>query len=145
MDWHDWLLFLHVGSAFLLGMSFVAFWGAIVIGARPSGADPTRLALTLVRPATVLAGVGALGALAFGIWLAIDLEPYHPWDGWIIASLVLWLVATGAGNASGRAYRQAMDASPDAAALRRRGLLFHLAASAGYVAILVLMIFKPGA
>jgi hypothetical protein len=35
--------------------------------------------------------------LGFGIWLAISLDAYHPWDGWIIAAIVLWAVAGGTG------------------------------------------------
>ena len=43
----------------------------------------------------ILWGLGGLGTLALGIWLALYLDEYGIWDGWIIAAIVLWLAATG--------------------------------------------------
>jgi len=146
VDWHDWLLFLHVGSVFVFGMALVAFWGAVIAGLRPAGGDPEALALTIARPANVLVAVGSIGSLAFGVWLAIDLDEYHPWDGWIVASLVLWAVAVGVGGLAARAFQSALGReAAEASVLRQRGTLFQTASTLAYVAILVLMIFKPGA
>jgi hypothetical protein len=39
--------------------------------------------------------LGGLATLVLGIWLAIYVDGYEVWDGWIIAAIVLWLVATG--------------------------------------------------
>jgi hypothetical protein len=37
--------------------------------------------------------VGLVGAIAFGIWLAILRDAFHVWDGWVIAAIVLWVIA----------------------------------------------------
>jgi hypothetical protein len=36
-------------------------------------------------------GVGLTGTLVFGVWLAISLDGYEPWDGWVIVAFVLRL------------------------------------------------------
>lgn len=142
MEFYDWLLFLHVLSAFLLVGSMTAFW-ALVLGTRPGRPLLTQDAAGAVaRPTNVLVIAGSVGALVFGVWLAIDHDDYQVWDGWILASLVLWAVAGGLGERSGRAFTRAMDGSLEA---RRRGLLFHTGASLAVLLILILMIYKPGA
>src|SRR5215210_6446278 len=42
--------------------------------------------------------VGGLGTLVLGIWLALHLDQYGFFDGWIIGAIVLWFVATGLGQ-----------------------------------------------
>jgi uncharacterized membrane protein len=96
----------------------------------------------IVRPANVLVIAGTVGTLIFGVWLAIDHDDYQVWDGWILASLILWAVDGALGDQAGKAFTKAMDGSLEA---RRRGLLFHSAASVIVLVILILMIFKPGA
>ena len=82
------LLFFHVLAAFFLGAG-VVIYTAFVLGGPVN--RPTRLV------AEILWGVGGLGTLAFGIWLALNRPEYEIWDGWIIAALVLWVLATGSG------------------------------------------------
>jgi hypothetical protein len=141
---YDWLLFFHVLSAFLLVGALAFFW-ALVLGTRPGR---TQLlgssSLALARPATIAVTAGIAGTLIFGLWLAIYLDEYHPWDGWIIGSLVLWAIGTGAGQRSGRALTPVADAFPSPEA-RRRGILLHSVASVAAVLVLVMMIWKPGA
>jgi uncharacterized membrane protein len=141
---YDWLLFLHVLSAALLVGGLAYFW-ALVVATRPSrplfgGAISLRMA----RPATIAVTAGVAGTLVFGVWLAIYLEDYQPWDGWILASLVLWAIGTGAGERSGRALTPVGDEYPTPEA-RRRGVILHSVASAAAFVILILMIWKPGA
>jgi hypothetical protein len=146
VGWYDWLLFLHVAGAFVFGMAFVTYWGAVIVGARPQGGDPNTLAQAITRPANLVVPVGAFVALVFGIWLAIYVDGYEVWDAWIVISLLLLIVAVGAGVLAGRSYVAAMERpEPEAAALRRRGILLHSTASLAFLVILVLMIFKPGA
>src|SRR6185312_335165 len=45
---------------------------------------------------TVTTAVGLVGAIAFGIWLAILRDAFHVWDGWVIAAIVLWIIAAAA-------------------------------------------------
>jgi hypothetical protein len=146
VGWYDWLLFLHVAFVFLLGMALIGFWAAIAGAIRPFGGDSVQMARTLGKPANALVGPAALGALIFGGWLAIYVDGYALWDGWILTSIVLWVIAVAAGSMSGRTYERAAELPrAEGASLRARGLALHVVSSLGYIAILVLMIFKPGA
>jgi hypothetical protein len=127
---YEWLLFLHVVAAFLL-VAGLAAYGVLVLG---DGGDAARGALA--PPALALWNAGGLGVLVFGIWLALDVDGYEPWDGWIVGAIVLWLVASGAGGRLSRGVREGAD---DRAAL----LLAVMAVAT--LALLVDMIFKPGA
>ena len=130
MSLYEWLLFLHVVAAFLLAAGLAAY-GVIVLG---SGGEATRRALE--APALALWNVGGLGVLVLGIWLALHVDGYELWDGWIVAAIVLWLIASGAG---GRLSRGVREGVPDQA----RVLLAVMALAT--FALLIDMIFKPGA
>ena len=91
------------------------------------------------RIAGILVGVGMMGAIVFGIWLAIDVDDYQVWDPWILASLVLWLLSGWAGGEAGKAFER------DPVGKRRAGIRFQAVNSVGVLVILVLMIWKPGA
>src|SRR4051812_50166187 len=68
----------------------VANWG----DGRPQRASAFFRIAAIGGP-LIAAGAGL--TLLLGIWLAIDLDAYHPWDGWILASIVLWAVGGGTG------------------------------------------------
>ena len=72
MSLDDWILALHLLAAFALVASMVGFWVVVVAARtadRPSGvAGALRLSLPLV----ILNGVGAVGTLVLGIWLALS-------------------------------------------------------------------------
>jgi uncharacterized membrane protein len=125
---YEWLLFLHVLAAFSLVAGLTAY-GVLVLGG-----DAARRALA--PPAMALWNVGGLGVLVLGIWLALEVDSYELWDGWIIAAFVLWLVASGAG---GRLARMLREGGPDKA----RVLLAVM--SLATLALLIDMVFKPGA
>jgi hypothetical protein len=129
MSLYEWLLFLHVLAAFLLVAGLTAY-GVLVLG----GADAARR--VLLPPAAALWNAGGLGVLVFGVWLALNVDGYELWDPWIIAALVLWLVASGAGGQLERAAR--------AGALGGTRRLYVVMALAS-LALLIDMIFKPGA
>jgi uncharacterized membrane protein len=110
------------------------------------------------RVGDVLVAVGSLGVLVFGIWLAIDVKAYHPWDGWIIAAIVLWFVSGALSGPAGKDMRKARELAVklaaegdqpsealNAAVADRRALILNYLSAAAVVAILVLMVFKPGA
>jgi uncharacterized membrane protein len=133
----DWLLFLHVLSAFVVVGSLTSLW-ALVLATRPAapvldGEEAMRFG-SLAGP---LVGVGMMGTLIFGIWLAIDSDSYHPWDGWIVAALVLWAVAGGTGTRAGIAFQR------DPVGARRAGIRLQAINTLAVLAILVLMIWKP--
>jgi len=127
---YEWLLFVHVLSALLL-VAGLAAYGVLVLGSGGSAAQRA-----LVAPATALWGAGGLGVLVLGIALALEGDGYELWDGWIIAAIVLWLVASGAG---GRLSRELREGTPGPARL-----LLAIMALATF-ALLIDMIYKPGA
>jgi hypothetical protein len=130
---YEWLLFLHVSAAFLLVAGLVAY-GRLVL----SGGEGARRALA--QPALALWNAGGLGVLVSGIWLALNVDGYELWDGWIIAAIVLWLIASGAGGRLARGVRE--GGAPGGADPAR--LLLAIMALAT-LALLFDMIFKPGA
>jgi uncharacterized membrane protein len=128
------LLFLHVLAAFFI----VA--GVVVYSAFVLGGPVNRLARTTGE---VLWGVGGLGTLVLGIWLALDIDGYEIWDGWIIAAILLWVLATGAGSQVSRSVQPRDDDS--AVALPTAVVAAHWARTLLVIALLVVMIYKPGA
>jgi hypothetical protein len=40
----------------------------------------------------------------FGVSLAIEVDRYRVWDGWVIAAIVLWAIGTETGRRSTDAY-----------------------------------------
>jgi hypothetical protein len=131
---YEWLLFLHLLAAFLLVSGLVGY-AVLVLS---SGGDVVARALG--SPALALWNAGGLGTLVFGVWLALDVDGYELWDGWIIAALVLWLVGSGAAGRLGAAVREGQSVeSIDGA--RRMVWVMALAT----LLLLLDMIFKPGA
>jgi len=133
MSLYEWLLVLHVLAAFLLVSGLVAY-GVLLLG---GGGDAASRALG--PPALALWNVGGLGVLVFGVWLALEVDGYELWDGWIIAAVVLWLVASAAGGRLGAGVREGESVQRIDSA---RVLL--LVMSLATVALLLDMIFKPG-
>ena len=129
------LLFLHVLSAFALVASVVIFTTLLATGPR------TEL-LRLSWIGSRLWDVGGLGTLVFGVWLAIDLDNYDILDGWILAALVLWFIAAGAGARVNIAYRSVRE---EGAPLAANARTLQVVLIVGTLALLVDMIFKPGA
>jgi hypothetical protein len=138
VELYDWLIFLHVLSAFLAVGALTALWG-LILGTRGAELLDPPSALTYGRFFGIAVGVGMTGALLFGIWLAIDLDAYELWNGWILASLVLWSIGGWAGGQAGKAF----EADPVAG--RASGIRFQAINSVAVLLILVLMIWKPGA
>jgi hypothetical protein len=76
-------------------------------------------------------------------WLALNRPEYEIWDGWIIAAVVLWVLANGAGAQVSRAIKPGDDESP--AALDRRAKFSHWMRVLWVVLLLIDMVWKPGA
>ena len=129
MSLYEWLLFLHLLAAFLLVCGLAAF-GVLALG---GGGEPARRALL---PVVTLWNVGGLGVLVFGVWLALNVDGYELWDGWIAAALVLWLVASGAGGQLERGVREGTPVG----APRLLAVM-----TIATTLLLIDMIFKPGA
>jgi uncharacterized membrane protein len=143
---YDVLLFLHVLAAFA-AVTAVVLLTTVAIGIRGGGADAAPF-LRLSGLARTLWNVSGLGTLVFGVWLALDVEGYGLLDGWIIAAFVLWLVAGGTGaqvaNTFHEAGRGSASGGVDLSAIGRTRVL-HTVMAVAVAALLVVMIYKPGA
>ena len=91
MSLYDWLLFLHIATAFALVSALVLFTYLIVGGRSLSVPSDVVRMFRISKVGDALMGIGSIGVLVFGIWLAIEVDEYQLWDGWIIAALILWL------------------------------------------------------
>jgi drug/metabolite transporter (DMT)-like permease len=154
----DWALAVHVLSAFAYVTGLVLFWVLIVAVRRVDTPEETLRMEPIVKVGNVAVGLGAVGTIVIGIYLAFAVDSYAIWDGWIIAALVLWAVAGALGQRTGVAYMQGMNKAKelDAAgktgpdqellALNRTqtGLILQTLGSLAVLLILVDMIFKPG-
>ena len=159
MSFVDWALAVHVLSAFAYVGGLVLFWVLIVAVRRVDTPEQTLRMEPMVKVGNVAVGLGVVGTIVVGIYLAFAVDSYAIWDGWIIAALVLWAVAGALGQRTGVAYMQGMNKAKelDAAgktgpdrellALNRTqtGLILQTLASLAVLLILVDMIFKPGA
>ena len=159
MNFEDWIFALHLLMAATLVGSLVMTWIVVVssLSAHTPAATLSLHRVALVGTATTL--VGLVGAIAFGIWLTILRDDFQLWDGWVIAAIALWVVATIALQRSFAEYAKPVERAkalaaagqnePNAelTALNRSttGLLLRALASAAIVLIVVDMIWKPGA
>jgi uncharacterized membrane protein len=159
VSFDEWVLAFHVLSAFAYIAGIVLFWVLIVAVRRADTPGETIRMEPIVKVGNAAVGIGAMGTILLGIWLAFSYGGYDIWDGWIIAALVLWVVAAAVGSRTGAAYMQGMtkaqelqgagQTGPNAELLAlnrtQNGLLFHALATLVLLLIVLLMIFKPGA
>jgi hypothetical protein len=155
----DWVLALHVLSAFALVAALVLFWVMIVAVRGTDTPEGTIRMAPVAKVGNVAAGIGGMGTIVFGVWLAFSVGGYDIWDPWIVAALVLWLLAAETGRRTGAEYVAGMTkaeelqaaghagSSAELLAVNRtqRGVVLHALTSVLLVLILVDMIWKPGA
>ena len=74
-------------------------------------------------------------------------QGYELWDGWIIAAIVLWAIATELGRRAQLGYTAIAGRGGGrlAAPRRRQAASMHWLRSLVVLALLVVMIYKPGA
>ncbi|HSC51132.1 MAG TPA: DUF2269 family protein [Gaiellaceae bacterium] len=157
MSTYQWLLVFHVTGAFLLlgGGAFAASLNLAALGRE----KPSEIVLLfgLIRVAVVSIGIGAALALVFGLWLVHEAR-YGYGDGWVVAALVLFIAGSALGGIGGRRDERTarlareLAAAGDAPSTELRARVhdpISLALSYGsgllLVAVLALMIWKPGA
>ena len=159
MTLDDWLLALHVLAAFAYVAGIVLFWVLVVAVRKTDTADGTVRMEPIVKVGNAAVGIGAGGTIVFGIWLAFSVGDYDIWDFWILAALVLWVVAAAIGQRTGAAYMKGMtkaqelvaagQTGPNAELLAlnrtQNGLVMHSLATVVVLLILIDMIWKPGA
>lgn len=152
------LLFLRVLGAFALMGAITLF--SIVIVATWRAERPSDIAAFagITRAGGLLLIAGTLMTIVFGVSLAIEVDRYRVWDGWVIAAIVLWAIGTETGRRSTDAYgkigaeaarlAQSDDSPrPELRAQVRSGQAVgrQLASTAAVLIILADMIRKPGA
>jgi uncharacterized membrane protein len=111
----------------------------------------------LIRFAVPLIGIGLLFTLGFGLWLVHE-AGYGYGDGWVVAAIVLWAVASALGNIDGRYQRKTGELaarlagendvpSPELRARLLNPVALTISYASGLMAFAVLgiMIWKPGA
>jgi uncharacterized membrane protein len=159
VSFDDWILALHVLSAFAFVAGLIVFWVLIVAVRKTDTPEETIRMGPMVRVGNAATGIGAGGTLLFGVWLAFSYGGYDIWDPWIIIALVLWAVAGALGQRTGVEYTAGMNkakeleaagqpgASAELLAVNRtqRGLWLHTAVTVVVLLILIDMIWKPGA
>jgi uncharacterized membrane protein len=157
VDTYDWLLFLHVTGAFLV------LGGAVMAGifnfAALQRERPSEIAVLfrLARVAVVAIGAGMGLTLVFGLWLVHN-AGYGWGQTWIILALVLWVLSGALGGIGGGREKRTRELaerlaaagdtpSQELTARLRDPVWLALSWGSGIViiAILALMIWKPGA
>jgi uncharacterized membrane protein len=159
VSFDDWMLALHVLSAALYVAGLVLFWVLIVAVRKTDTPERTLSFAPVSRLGNAVVGIGAGGTIVLGIFLAFSVGDYDIWDPWIVAAIVLWFVAAGTGQRTGKAYllgvakAQELNAagqtgpSSELLALNRtsQGLMLQALSSLVLLLILADMIWKPGA
>jgi uncharacterized membrane protein len=153
----QWLLGFHVIGAFLFVSGAVAAGALQTLATRREKPSEIAVLLALTRPAVAVVGVGALLTLGLGAWLVHE-EGWSWGDGWITAALLLWIASVVLGGIGGRSARHTRYLAERLAAEGdrpsedlRRALADPVARALNYgsflavVAVLALMIWKPGA
>jgi len=157
MSTYQWLLVFHVTGAFLLlgGGAIAAALNLSALGReRPS---EIVLLFGLIRIAVVAIMIGTALAFVFGLWLVHE-AGYGYTDGWVIAAIVLLIVANALGGIGGKRdeatarLARELAASGDAPSAElkasvRDPISLMLSSGSGLVlvAVLALMVWKPGA
>jgi uncharacterized membrane protein len=159
VSFDDWLVALHVLSAFAYVAGIVLFWILIVAVRKVDTPEGTIRMEPVVKIGNGAVGIGAGGTIVLGIWLAFAVGSYAIWDGWIVAAIVLWVLSMAVGQRTGVEYTRGMTKAKELEAagqtgpntellaLNRtsNGVVFHFLASLVVLLILLDMIFKPGA
>ena len=130
---YDLLLTLHLfgAAAAFITIAFFSVWAL--------GVAAPRAQFLMADAAWNVSG--AL-LIVFGIWLALYVDGYEIWDGWILGALVLF----GAASAFGaRARTEALESAGAGELSPRQVTIWHWLRTFSVVAILVLMVWKPGA
>ena len=157
MSRYDWLLFLHMTGAFLV------IGGAVMAGVfnlsalRSERPSEVVLFFRFARLAVAAIGVGMVLTLGFGLWLVHD-AGYGWGETWIVLALVLWVLSNAMAGIGGNREKQVRELaerltaegdvpSPELSARLRDPVWLALSWGSGIVviAILALMIWKPGA
>jgi hypothetical protein len=152
---NDWILSLHLLSAFALVASMVLFWTLVVASRNLVDVDQ-RIAYGRIGDiGGRVIGIGFAGTIVFGIWLAFSKDSYALWDGWIIAAIILWVIGGTTGGRAGTEYQKLLERARELKSSGQAaqpgefrsssGELMLAISSLALLLILIDMIWKPGA
>ena len=159
MSKYDWLLFFHVTGAFLLiGGTVIAGVLTLMALRRRVPSEVAEL-LGLVRISLPLIYAGVALTLVFGLWLVHAAgQGYSFGDAWVIAALVLWVLANATGGIGGKRQDETRELATQLAEANDvpsseldgklrdpLGLALSFGSGLMIFAILGLMIWKPDA
>ena len=152
-----WALFFHLVGAFLFIGGVIVAGVAFEAARRRRAAAEIALLLGLTRIGVLLVAVGAALVLPFGLWL-VDLGDWGYGARWVDAALALFVLVAVLGGIGGQrpkrarklAARLAQDNQSETVELRallddRLTLALNYLSLMLVGAIVVLMVFKPGA
>jgi uncharacterized membrane protein len=159
VSWDDWLLSFHLLSAAAYGAGIILFWVLVVAVRTTDTAEGTVRLGPSVMVGNAAVGIGAGGTIIFGIWLALSVGNYDLWDGWIIAAIVLWVIAAVVGQRTGQEYMRGMDKAKELQAAgqsgsnaellavnrTQAGVIYHALTTLAFVLLVIDMVWKPGA
>lgn len=136
---YETLLLLHLLSA------FIAFVTVAVFGAYALGAPVDRGSFRLADWSWNVSGAGLL---VFGVWLALYVDGYDLWDGWILGALALFIAASAFGAWAREGALETIGDDEDGSReplMTGRAVAWHWLRTLALIGILALMIWKPGA
>lgn len=160
MSLNDWILALHLLSAFGLMGSIVLFTIAVVALRRMSRPSEVLALAPVTKIGEISVIAGSIGTIVFGIWLSFSIDAYSIFDFWVVAAIVLWVAGFETGRRSGVEMQKAFDRSTELAAggkadepstelatdLRSQQLwVLHWLAAGAVFLVLLDMIWKPWA
>jgi hypothetical protein len=76
VSFDDWILALHMLSAFALVAGILLFWVFILAMRRTDTPDGTIHLKPVVKVGKATVGIGAVGTIVLGIWLAFSVGGY---------------------------------------------------------------------
>jgi len=152
---NDWILSLHELSAFALVAALVLFW-VLVVASRSMTDVALRISFGRMQDVgSRVIGVGFVGTIGFGLWLSFSKDDYVPWDGWIVAAIILWVIAGDTGGRAGAKYNKLLERAQELKLSGQEaqpgefrsssGELMLAISSLATLLLLIDMIFKPGA
>ena len=155
MSFTNWMLALHLISAFAVASALVLFSILVFTGRRMTTLEQARTLFRVAPLGNVLISAGLGLVLIFGVILALDSDRFNIWDGWVIAAIVLFAIFGAVGQRAGAYYTAVQKlaeepgGSNEAEVLARlkasTGVMLHYATVGLFLLILLDMIFKPGA
>ena len=109
MSLNDWILALHELSAFALVASMVLFWVLVLATRSLTDVDQRIVFGRITDVGGMVIGAGFVGTLVLGLWLSFSKDDYALWDGWIIAAIILWVIAGHTGGRAGAEYKKVAE------------------------------------